>query len=155
MVSAQTSTSANRPLDALIHLTPFVPLAAAIAIAGHTDLWLAVFLPLGPMLLGLPLAGGRSIGRSHLISSLELSTSVALGALATYACIWIGLNVDGLALFIPLGVLFTLALAANMVFLSIAGAVRATRGVVIEHPWVLPLRQHLPDLPETGFGERR
>lgn len=155
MVSAQHSTSANRPLDALIHLTPFVPVAVAVALAGHTDLWLAVVLPLGPVLLGLPLAGSRSIGRSHLISALELSSSVALGALATYGCIWLGLNVDGLALLIPLGVLLTLGLAANMFFLSVAGAVRALKAIVVEHPWVIPLRRYLPELPETGFGVRR
>lgn len=151
-----SENSSARPLpDALIRLTPAAALGIAVTIAGHTDLWLAACLPLGPLVFGPLLSGRRSIGLSHLISTLELSVSLALGAVATFALIWLGLNVDGLGLLIPLGILFALALAANFVFLTAAGALRALRREVIEYPWVLPLREHLPPLPEVGFGQRR
>lgn len=151
---AERPASAVPLVDALIHLSPLLPLGAAIVAFGPL-LWLSPVVLLGPLVFGSVLAGRRSIGRSHLISCTELNLTLGVAGLLTYALIWVGLSVSALALLIPLGVLLVLVIAANFVFLTAAGAFRALRAEVIEYPWVVPLRHRLPPLPETGFGQRR
>ena len=83
-------TTAERLRDSAIHLTALAAAAAVLAVAGHPALWLAVLLPLGPLLLGRVLAGGRAVGLEHRARAVDFNITVALYALAIYGVLRLG-----------------------------------------------------------------
>ncbi len=142
-----------RPLlDAAIHLTPLLVLGAAIAAAGRPLLWLVVVLPVGPLVLGRVLAGGRAAGRAHRAQTIDATVWAAGVGLGLWALLWVGLNTGGILLmFVALGTIGVLLLGVNIVFLHLVAANDARKRLPVRYPWIRPVPSWLRGLtPAEG-----
>lgn len=137
-------TTGQRLQDAAIHLSALVAAAAVVAVVGRPALWLAVFLPLGPLLLGRVLAGHRAVGLEHRTRAVDFNITVALYALAIYGVLRLGAHVEALGVLVAVGVLLLLLLLLNWLLMSAIAANRARYGELFDPPWVLPVRSLLP-----------
>ena len=136
--------TSQRVRDAAIHLTALVAAATVLAVAGRPALWLAVLLPLGPLLLGRVLAGRRAAGLEHRARAVDFNVTVALYALGIYAVLQLGARVEALGVLVAVGVLLLLLLLLNWMLMSSIAANRARYGELFDPPWVLPVRKVLP-----------
>lgn len=134
-------TTSQRLRDAAIHLTAPAAAAAVLAVVGRPALWLAVLLPLGPLLLGWLLAGRRAVGLEHRARAVDFNVTVALYALAIYGVLRLGARVEALGVLVAVGVLLLLLLLLNWLLMSAIAANRARYGELFDPPWVLPIRR--------------
>ena len=132
-------TRGERLRDAAIHLTSFVPAVVAIVVVGRPELWLAVFLPLGPLVLGRALAGNRPVGLDHWMRAVDFSLSVAVYALATYGLLSIGVRVEEAGVLVGVGILLLALLVLNWLLFTFVAANRARYGELFDPPGVVPL----------------
>ncbi len=132
-------TTGQRLRDAAIHLTPVVPAIAAVAIIGHPALWAAVFLPLGPLVLGRLLAGSRETGLGHWARSVDFSVTVAVFALGIYGLLQVAVRVEAVGVLVAIGVLLLVLLLLNWLLFTVVAANRARYGEMFDPPWVVPL----------------
>ena len=125
--------------DSAIHLTPIVPAIIAVAVVGRPVLWAAAFLPLGPLLLGRPLAGSREVGLAHWARSLDLSVTVAALALGIYGLLQIAVRVEAVGVLVAIGILLLVLLLLNWLLFTVVAVNRARYGEMFDPPWVVPL----------------
>lgn len=143
-------TTGQRLRDAAIHLTAPATAAAAVAVLGRPALWLAVLLPLGPLLGGRVLAGGRDAGLEHRDRAIDFNITVALYALGLYGVLQLGARVEALGVLVAVGVLLLLLLLLNWLLMSAVAANRARYGELFDPPWVLPIRRALAAATRSG-----
>ncbi len=133
----------ERLRDAAIHLTAPATAAVAVAILGRPVLWLAVLLPLGPLLGGRMLAGRRPVGLEHRVRAVDFNVTVALYALGVYGVLQLGARVEALGVLVAVGILLLLLLLLNWLLMASVAANRARYGELFDPPWVLPIRRAL------------
>ena len=136
-------TPSSRLRDAAIHLTAPVTAAAVVAVLGRPVLWLAVLLPLGPLLGGRLLAGCRTVGLEHRARAVDFNSTVALYALGIYGALQLSARVEALGVMVAVGVLLLLLLLLNWLLLVAVAANRARYGELFDPPWVLPIHRLL------------
>lgn len=134
-----TGDDASPLLDMMIHLTGLVPVGLGVVAVGQPAAYLFALLPIGPFVLGRPLAGRRRMGLLHRARATELGLTMGGAMLVVFAVLAVALNVDALAVFIPIGILAVMGVAANWVFLTASAVSRAARRLTYPHPWVLEL----------------
>ena len=139
-------TTAQRLRDAAIHLTPIVPAVAAVAVIGRPALWAAVFLPLGPLVLGRLLAGGREAGLDHWVRSVDFSISIAAYALCVFGLLQLAVRYEAVGVLVAVGILLLILLLLNWLLFSMVAANRARYGELFDPPLVMPLFRRLQGL---------
>ena len=139
-------TTGQRLLDAAIHLTPVLPAAAAVAIFGRPVLWAAVFLPLGPLVVGRVLAGNREAGLEHWVRSVDFSMSIAAYALCVYGLLQMAVRFEAVGVLVAVGILLLVLLLLNWVLFTVVAANRARYGELFDPPLVVPLCRWLQGL---------
>ena len=137
-------TTSQRLRDAAIHLTAPAAAVAVVAAVGRPSLWMAVHLPLGPLVGGRMLAGRRAVGLEHRARAVDFNITVALYALGVYGLLRLGARVEALGVLVAVGVLLLLLLLLNWLLMSATAANRARYGELFDPPWVLPVRSVLP-----------
>ena len=139
-------TAGQRLWDAAIHLTPLLPAAAAVAIFGRPVLWAAVFLPLGPVVVGRLLAGKREAGLEHWVRSVDFSISIAAYALCVYGLLQMAVRFEAVGVLVAVGILLLVLLLLNWVLFTIVAANRARYGELFDPPLMMPLCRWLQGL---------
>ena len=129
-------TTGQRLRDAAIHLAAPATAAAAVAILGRLALWAAVVMPLGPLLVGRLLAGGRVVGLEHRARAVDFNITVVLYGLGVYGLLQLGARVEALGVLVAVGVLLLLLLLLNWLLMSAVAANRARYGELFDPPWV-------------------
>lgn len=132
-------TTGQRLRDAAIHLTPVLPAAAAVAIFGRPVLWAAVFLPLGPLVVGRLLAGSREAGLDHWVRSIDFSISIAAYALFVYGLLQMAVRFETVGVLVAVGILLLILLLLNWLLFTMVAANRARYGELFDPPLVVPL----------------
>ena len=139
-------TTGQRLRDAAIHLTPIAPAAVAVAVIGRPVLWAAVFLPLGPLVVGRLLAGNREAGLDHWVRSVDFSISTAAYALCVYGLLQTAVRFEAVGVLVAVGILLLILLLLNWLLFTLMPANRARYGELFDPPLVMPLCRWLQGL---------
>ena len=129
------------------HLSPLPVVGLGMAVLGRPMVWLAVVLPLGPLLLFAVTRGTSSRVRAHATEALNFNITIALATLMTGVGLTLVGRTPSTMLLLPLLLLVLLLLAANWLVLLVIGAIEAGRGVTFRYPAIVRI---VPAPPAGG-----
>lgn len=119
------------------HLSPLPVLGLGMALTGRPIVWLALFLPVGPLIMTALSRSASWRVRLHISEALNFNLTIALATLATA----LGLSLIGRTpstmLLLPVLLLLLLLLAVNWLVLLTLAAIEAGRGLTFRYPAII------------------
>ncbi len=121
---------------AILHLSPLVPTAIAVAIVGNPAGWIGLLFPFGPL---VNVVVARATGRTvHPTWRLALAFSLVASTIVGGSWLFMRLSeeVPLLSLAFPLALLAFFLGLINAILVCFSRAYRAWKSVPLKYPWI-------------------